>query len=112
MEIKNFFYDQEIEFEDLGNGIKRKIKSYSDELMVVEVHFKKGAIGSVHEHFHAQCTYVLEGEFEFEVDGVKKLVKTGDSIYMQKDVSHGAVCVKDGILLDIFTPARQDFLNK
>ena len=112
MAVKNFFYDKDIEFEDLGGGIKRKIKAYCDDLMIVEVHFEKGAVGSVHKHFHTQCTYVLAGEFEFEIDGVKKLVKAGDSIHMQKDIDHGAVCMQKGILLDIFTPARQDFLNK
>jgi quercetin dioxygenase-like cupin family protein len=34
----------------------------------------------------------------------------GDSTYKQPDIEHGAVCLEAGVLLDIFTPCRQDFL--
>lgn len=104
--------DADIEFEAVNEMIKRKIKSYSDGLMVVEVHFDQGAEGYVHEHFHEQCTYVQSGKFEFNIDGDKRIVEAGDTIYMQPDIPHGAICLEAGILLDIFTPARQDFLEK
>lgn len=112
MSIRNFFMNEDIEFENVGDGIKRKIKSYSDGLMVVEVHFDQGAEGYVHEHFHEQCTYVLRGTFEFNINGDKRVVEVGDTIYMEPNVPHGAICLSAGILLDIFTPARQDFLKQ
>ncbi len=113
MSIKNkkFVLNDNIEFEDLGEGVKRKILSYTDALMVVEVHFEEGSIGYLHEHFHEQITYVLDGEFEFEVSGEKQIVKKGDTIYMEPDCLHGAKCLKAGILLDIFTPMREDFVK-
>lgn len=110
-DIKNFFMSEDIKFEDLGNGISRRILSYSDHIMVVELYFEKGAIGALHSHPHEQCTYILEGIFEFEIDGKKVVLRAGDTTYKQPDVVHGAVCLEDGKLLDIFTPAREDFLN-
>lgn len=111
MEIKNFFMNEEIKLQKLDEKTSRKILAYNDNLMIVEVHFEKDGIGSMHIHPHEQITYVIEGEFEFTINGVKKVVKKGDSLYMQKDVLHGAHCLKKGVLLDIFTPHREDFLN-
>lgn len=65
----------------------------------------------MHHHPHEQCTYILSGAFEFEVDGCKHIVRAGDTLYKQPDVVHGCVCVEDGELLDIFTPSRKDFLK-
>jgi len=110
MNIKNYFTSNECELEDLGNGIKRKITAYNDSLMCVEVHFEEGAIGAMHTHPHEQITYIISGEFEFTIDGKTQLLKAGDSTFKQSEVLHGAVCKKAGVLLDIFTPCRKDFL--
>jgi len=110
-EIKNFYFNDEIQLQDLGNGISRKILAYDDNMMIVEVNFEAGAIGTPHQHYHEQITYVLEGEFEFTINGVAKIVKSGDSMYKEPNVLHGAVCLKKGRLLDIFTPHREDFIK-
>ena len=112
--IRNFFLNDDIKTEELGGGISRRIGAYNDNLMIVEVSFEKGAIGALHTHPHEQCTYVLEGEFEFEVKNKKNekiVVKKGESLYKQPNIEHGAVCLKKGKLLDIFTPMREEFLK-
>lgn len=112
MDIKNVFLYEDIEREDLGDGVSRKILAYSQNLMTVEVNFEEGAIGAMHSHPHEQITYVLEGEFEFDIGGEKTIVKAGDTLYKQSNIEHGAVCLKKGKLLDIFTPHRADFIKK
>ena len=107
----HFVLKEECSFKDLGGGVKRKILAYGDGLMQVEVHFEEGAIGEPHTHPHAQATYVLEGEFEFTIDGETKIVKKGDTMYDKPDVLHGCRCIKKGVLLDIFSPIREDFLK-
>ncbi|GAB6107249.1 cupin domain-containing protein [Fusibacter bizertensis] len=111
MSIRNYFLSSELELEDLGGGIKRKITAHNDNLMCVEVHFEEGAIGTVHTHPHEQITYIISGEFEFEIGGIKQLLKAGDTTFKQANIPHGAICKKAGVLLDIFTPCRQDFLK-
>lgn len=110
-DIKHFFFNSEIELEDLNNGIKRKILSYNDNLMLVEAAFEEGAVGAMHSHPHEQCTYILEGEFEFTIGDEVKVVKAGDSMYKEPNIMHGAICTKKGKLLDVFTPKREDFLK-
>ena len=108
MEIKHFFFNQDIPLEDLGKGLKRRVLAYHENLMLVETHFEKGAVGEMHSHPHEQITYVLEGEFEFTIDGQTQIVKPGDSMFKESNIPHGAICLKKGILVDVFTPYRED----
>lgn len=104
--------NSDIEFEELEEKVKRKILSRGGSMMAVEVHFKEGGIGKKHSHKqHEQISYVLEGEFEVEVGGEKKVLTGGDSFYAGENVEHGVKALKDSIILDVFTPQRDDFLN-
>lgn len=111
MELKNYFFKEDTELEDLGSGIKRRIAAFHDNLMCAEVYFEKGAVGALHTHPHEQITYVLSGAFEFDIAGEKKVLRAGDCTFKQPDVVHGGVCLEAGVLLDIFTPCREDFLK-
>ena len=93
-----------------GPGVVRRVLAYSKDLMCVENTFKKGAIGSMHNHPHTQITYVASGKFEFTIDGEVHTVSKGDTLLKQDGVMHGCTCLEDGILIDIFTPMREDFL--
>ncbi|MFW6265134.1 MAG: cupin domain-containing protein, partial [Bacillota bacterium] len=76
------------------------------------VYFKKGGIGEAHSHAdHEQVCYVEKGSFEVTVEGKKDILKSGDCFYAAKGKKHGVKALEDGILLDVFTPIREDFLN-
>lgn len=106
--IWNFYRD--IDGEAAGEGVVRRVLSYTDELMVVENRFQKGAVGALHHHPHTQITYVVSGQFEFEIAGEKKIVKAGDSMLKRDGIVHGCVCLEEGVLLDVFAPMRKDFV--
>ena len=105
-----FVFSNERPVEDLGAGVSRKILAHNGSMMQVEVFFEEGAIGPMHNHPHEQLTYVLSGEFEFTIGDVTKTVKAGDTLYKTSGIMHGCVCTKKGVLIDTFTPQRQDFL--
>lgn len=106
-----FLLGDDIEWEELGGGIKRKIMAYDDRIMLVNVHFEAGGVGALHNHYHSQVTYVASGEFEFTVDNEVKLVKEGDALYIPPNAMHGTICKKSGILIDVFSPIREDFMQ-
>jgi len=110
--MKTFFIDDETVWEELGNGIRRKIITWSDELMMVVVQFDKGAIGVAHQHdIHDQIAYVAAGRFEVEIEGAIKVLKTGDAYRAVKHQMHGVVALEQGsVLIDTFSPKRADFL--
>ncbi len=97
--------------EQVDEGITRQFLGYGPELMAVKVWFEEGAIGYQHDHPHTQVSYVESGEFEATIDGETKVLRAGDSFYVAPNKSHGAVCKKAGVLIDIFSPHREDFLE-
>lgn len=96
----------------LGEGVNSRMLGYGGDLMVVENHFQRGAVGAEHSHKHEQAGYIVKGKFEFTIEGEKKILEAGDSFYVEADVPHGCIAIEEGILVDIFTPQREDFLNR
>ncbi|MFC4262060.1 cupin domain-containing protein [Ferruginibacter yonginensis] len=109
--VNVFINDTDIAWEQVGEGLRRKIMAYDDNLMVVRVSFETGAIGTVHQHFHTQISHVESGVFEVEINNEKKILKAGDAFYVPSNIWHGAVCKEAGVLIDIFSPMREDFLK-
>ena len=107
---KEFLFGDEIEWEQIDPLLKRQIMGYDDKIMLVKVAFKAGGVGQLHEHYHSQVTYVASGEFEMTIGDQVKTIKAGDSYYIPPHVMHGCVCKKAGVLIDVFSPYREDFL--
>ena len=101
----------DIKLEELGNGVSRKILAHDSNMMIVEVNFLKGAIGAVHTHENEQVSYVLKGSFEVNIEGVKEIIKAGDTFYIKPNAAHGVIAQEDATILDVFTPQRIDFLK-
>ncbi len=109
--MQKFTTPADMDWIELGGGSRRKIRSYNEDIMLVEVGFDEGGIGKDHTHPHAQISYALSGEYEYHVEGVSYTLKPGDSIAVAGGQVHGLTCLKAGVLLDIFTPMREDFVK-
>lgn len=107
---KVFIENGEVAWEQTAEGVKRKIMSYDDKLMLVKVSFEKGAVGQLHQHYHSQITHVESGSFEVQINGDKKVLRAGDAYYIPPHVLHGCVCLEPGVLIDVFSPMREDFI--
>ncbi len=101
---------QNAKVEELGGGVTRRVLAWLPGEMMAEVRFEEGSVGVPHSHPHTQCTYVLEGEFVFTVEGRDYTVVPGDTLAFAPDERHGCVCKKRGTLIDVFSPMREDFL--
>lgn len=83
-----------------------------DQLMANFVHFEPNTEAPLHWHVEEQIAVVLEGEFEFEVGGKKKIVKRGEAILIPPNVPHAARTYDTTCLeMDIFNPPRQGLLE-
>lgn len=105
-----FLFQDEIPWCPAGAGVRRQILGFDNQIMLVKVEFEKGAVGSAHSHYHSQSTYVASGVFEFTVGGIIKKVKEGDGIYIPPNVVHSTNCIESGVLIDAFSPMREDFI--
>jgi len=108
---KNFIQTENTEWEKAGEGIKRKILGYDENLMMVLVDFEIGAVGTLHKHPHRQVTYIAKGKFQTVIGKDERILREGDSFFVPPDIEHGVTCLEKGILIDVFTPCREDFLK-
>jgi quercetin dioxygenase-like cupin family protein len=107
-----YFDNAATPWEELGDGIRRKIVGHTPELMSVLVQFDKGAIGTPHAHdAHDQIAFCISGSFECQVAGEKHVIHAGDAFIAPRLHTHGVVALEDkSILLDQFSPRREDYL--
>ena len=97
--------------EDMPTWRKRRIVAHGEEMMMVENDFAAGDTAPEHEHYHSQITYVIGGALEFTLDGETRILRDGDSVYIRPHAVHSAVAREDSLLIDMFAPMREDFLE-
>ena len=108
----------EIPLESLSPLISRKLV-YNDRLMLAQVFLKAGAIVPAHEHVNEQGTYILEGCLRFwlgehadKPGEVFTDVCAGEVLMIPGGVRHRAEALEDTLDLDVFTPPRQDWIDR
>ena len=100
-----------VEHEKLNKLIGREM-IVGDKIMLARVFMKKGAHVPKHHHHNEQVTYILEGALKFSIDGKEIVVRTGEVLCIPPDMPHEAWAIEDTLDLDVFTPPREDWLNK
>jgi quercetin dioxygenase-like cupin family protein len=99
-----------VAWEQAGPGVRRQVLGHDPALMLVSVRFEQGSVGPVHWHPHRQVSFVVAGRFEVRIGDEIRVLSAGDCFIVPPDVPHGAVALEDGALVDVFAPAREDFL--
>jgi quercetin dioxygenase-like cupin family protein len=106
-----FMLSADVDCEEIAPGVCRKIMGWTPSLMVIRVEFGEGTSFPPHNHPHDQITFVMKGEFEIEIEGEKKVLKEGDAYVVPSAALHAVRCLHAGVLMDTFSPAREDFLE-
>lgn len=91
-------------------GVRRTILVHLPEMMMVRVEFEAGAVGAPHKHPHIQSSYVESGSFDVTIDGRTERLPTGGAFIVPTNLVHGVVALEPGVLIDVFTPRRDEFL--
>ena len=106
-----FVTDADVAWETTGPGVRRKVLAHGPDLMLTRVAFEGGGIGARHQHPHAQLSYVESGAFEYTIEAETHTLRLGDSCYVPPLAWHSVACTEAGVLVDAFTPRRDDFLS-
>lgn len=100
--------------EEVTDTLGRRLIT-ADRMMLAHVYLKKGCIVPLHQHDNEQLTYVLEGTLKFWIgaeDGEEVIVRAGEVLVIPSNVPHKAEALEDTLDVDIFSPPRQDWLDK
>ena len=103
---------ENIAVEQLPDGVERQM-IVGENLMICRIKFPPFAVATQHEHPHEQMTIVEKGHTRFIVGDEEKIVEAGDVIHIPPNSRHGARMLdEEVVLIDIFSPIREDFLSK
>jgi quercetin dioxygenase-like cupin family protein len=96
--------------ERIANGIERQM-IWGDRLMVCRLTIAPRTVTAIHTHPHEQITLVERGTVRFTVEGQERVSSPGDVLHCPSNCKHGATMLdEEVVLIDIFSPVRQDFL--
>ncbi len=86
----------------------------ADKMMLAHVYLKKGCIVPQHSHENEQLTYILEGALKFWIgeEMREQIVRAGEVLVIPGGVLHKAEALEDTLDVDIFSPPRQDWIDK
>jgi len=100
--------------EQVSEQLSRRLIT-GERMMLAHVYLKKGCVVPKHAHENEQFTYILEGALRFLIgaDGAEEVVvRAGEVLHLPSNVPHEAHALEDTLDVDVFSPPRQDWLNK
>jgi len=101
---------KEAGFNELLDGVWLKSLTHGSQTHLTEVRFIKGAVVPRHQHPHEQTGYLISGSLRFFGDGEDTVVTPGDCWNFASDVPHGAEALEDSVVIEVFSPIREDYL--
>ena len=105
-----FAFDAKERWIDSAPGVRRKVLCFDNSVMLVRFAFEAGAIGAEHSHAHKQVSVIESGTFDIAIDGKTERLGAGDSYLVAPNLRHGAKAIEAGVIVDTFSPKRDDFL--
>ena len=108
--VKHVKWD-EVEVENVNPLIERQFV-VGDQVMVAKLLLRKGCLVPMHSHVNEQITHIQSGALQFTINGEEITVRPGEWLCIPPNVPHSALALEDTIDVDIFTPPREDWINK
>ena len=91
-------------------GLTRRVGAHNDKLLLAEHRMEEGWIGAAHSHPHDQMAYVVSGHLRITAGGRTFEVRAGASFVVRGGVEHQAAALAPSVVVDVFTPCREDYL--
>jgi quercetin dioxygenase-like cupin family protein len=97
----------------IAPGLQRQVLAYGGGLMMTRFSFAAGAAAEWHSHPHEQVSCVVEGKVDYFTEGAEPVrLLAGASFYVPPNLRHRVVAVASSVLIDVFTPQRDEFIRK
>ncbi len=101
-----------IPIEQTAPGIERQMV-VGQNMMMCRFRFAPLVVTAEHSHPHEQMTLVVQGKVKFTISGEEHILSAGDVLHFPPHNRHGATILDETVvLIDIFSPIREDFLKK
>jgi quercetin dioxygenase-like cupin family protein len=91
-------------------GLERRVGAYNDKIFLAEHRMENGWVGAAHSHPHDQVVYVVSGHLRVVTGDKTFEIRQGDSFVVRGGVLHQASALAPSVVIDVFTPCREDYL--
>jgi len=82
---------------------------WGENMLVAVVNLEPNTVVPAHSHPHEQCSYLMEGEVEFNLDGERRAMQPGELVFIPGGVKHSVIAGSQPVrILDMFSPPRED----
>jgi quercetin dioxygenase-like cupin family protein len=99
-----------VEVEHLAENIRRRMIVGTKE-MLVRWEFTRGATAARHSHPHEQIVVMVFGKLKLIVGDAEIIMGNDDIVVIPPNMPHEALALEDTVVIDIFSPLREDFLG-
>jgi quercetin dioxygenase-like cupin family protein len=89
--------------------LTRRVLATSDGMMLVEFTFAAGVEVPEHSHPHDQVGYVVSGRMRMVMGDQVSECGPGDSYHAPSNVLHSGRALEPSVLIDVFSPPREDY---
>lgn len=110
----SFYRWDDMPREQVTEKLSRRLVT-GERMMLAHVYLEKGCIVPQHSHDNEQLTYILEGALHFWIgaNGEEEVVvRAGEVLHIPSNVPHKAEALEDTLDVDVFSPPRQDWIDK
>jgi quercetin dioxygenase-like cupin family protein len=90
-------------------GVHRQTMAMTAHMMVCEFFLERDSIVPEHQHPHDQVGYIIYGKLEFKVGDEVRICQPGDTYQIPGGIMHGARALVDTLVIDVFSPPRDDY---
>jgi quercetin dioxygenase-like cupin family protein len=105
------FYKKDLSnYRETVTGVTYKTLTYGAKTSLGEFHLQKGYEIPNHSHPHEQTGYMVSGKIAFTIDGKDYNAEAGDSWNIPGNVEHSVKVHEDSLLIEVFSPVREDYL--
>ena len=97
---------------ELLPGVTLRTLAHGERTLLAEVRLARGAMIPEHRHPQEQTGYLVSGRLEFSVAGDCLIAEPGSSWSLPANIPHGASALEDSVVVEVFSPVREDYLPR
>ncbi len=105
-----FYRKNDSGYRELLDGVRMKALVHGERSLLSEFRLEKGRRLPLHRHLHEQTGYLVSGRIKVIVENETFEAGPGDAWSIPGDVDHGAETLEDSVVVEVFSPVRQDYL--
>ena len=105
-----FYKRNDSGYREPTHGVRLKTLVHGAKTLLSEFRLEGGRSLPSHSHPHEQTGYVVSGRLRLIIGDQNFDAEPGDSWCIPGDMVHAAEILQDSVVVEVFSPVREDYL--